>query len=104
SERILSARGRVVLGQLATVRAANERFLTRPGQHDPSHTAIIPNVMKRRTPLFPAGHIQRIEPLWPVDGDVGDGVFLFEEDVGEGHKFKITGDDCVADSMASSSA
>src|SRR5258708_17592201 len=48
--------------------------------------------MKRRSQLFHRGHIQRIEHLRPVHGDAGDGVFLFEEDVGEGHgvlKFSV---------------
>ena len=46
--RVLFARDRVVLGQLANVRAGNERLLTRPGQDDHSHAGIILNVMKRR--------------------------------------------------------
>ena len=75
-----------MLGQLANVRAGNERLLARPGQDNHAHPGIILNLMKRRAQLFHRGHIQRVKHLRPVHGDVGNGVFLFEENVGEGHR------------------
>src|SRR6266699_2820013 len=86
--RVLLARDRVVLRQLANVRSSNKCLLARPGQDDYADIGmgITLNGMKRRPQLFHGRHIQCIEHLRPVHSDISNRVFLFDEDVGEGHK------------------
>ena len=78
-----------MLGQLADVRAGDERLLARSGQDDHAYDGIVLDVMKRSAQLLHGGHVERVENFGTVDGDVGNRVFLFEQNVGEGHKFAL---------------
>src|ERR1700683_4135994 len=84
--RILLAGNRIVLRQLGNIRSRNERLLARAGKNDDTNRRVILDVMKRRPQLLHGGHVQRVQNLRPVDGDVGNRVFLFEENVFEVHK------------------
>ena len=76
--RVFLGRNRRVLRQLADVGARDEGLLARAGEDDDAHLGIVLGSGERLLDLLHGGHIQRIEHLGPVDGDVGDLVFLFD--------------------------
>src|SRR5450755_4938360 len=78
-----------MLGQLADVGPRNKRLLAGPGKDDDANRLVILNVMKRRPQLLHGRHVERVEHLRPVDGDVSDRVFLFEKYIFAGHEIKI---------------
>src|SRR5450631_366291 len=78
-----------MLGQLADVGPRNKRLLAGPGKDDDANRLVILNVMKRRPQLLHGRHVERIEHLRPVDGDVSNRVFLFEKYVFEVHKSSL---------------
>src|ERR1019366_2427450 len=87
---ILLAGHRVLLRQLANIRARNKSLLARAGQDGHADRGVGLNVGERRPQLFHSGHVERVQHLRTVDGDVGDGVFLFEENVFVVHRIRIT--------------
>src|ERR1035437_6771417 len=87
---ILLAGHRVLLRQLANIRACNKSLLARAGQDGHADRGVGLNVGERRPQLFHSGHVERVQHLGAVDGDVGDGVFLSEKNVVVVHRIRIT--------------
>src|SRR5262249_33815991 len=86
SVRVFFAADCVVFRQLADIGTGDECLFARTGHDCDSHGRIILDVGERSAQLFHRGHIERVENLWTIDGDVRDGVFLFEENVFECHE------------------
>ena len=82
---ILLAHHRVMVGQLANVRSRNERLVALPGKYDHADAFIVLDIVERRPQLFHGRQVERVEHFRPVHGDVGNRVFLFDEDVFEVH-------------------
>jgi hypothetical protein len=88
--RVLLAADRIVLRQFADVGPGDEGFLPSPREDHDADGFVVFDVVKRRPQLFHRGHVERIEHLRPVHGDISDGVFLFENDVFEVHVIRLT--------------
>src|SRR5206468_9735291 len=73
--RVLLRLHGIVLLQLANVRARNKRLFSGPGKNHDTNFAIVFELREHAAQFAHGGHVQRIENLWPVDGDVGDLVF-----------------------------
>jgi hypothetical protein len=71
----------VLLGKLADVSPGDEGFFTRAGKDGDANVGIVLGVCERSAQFFHGGHVERIEDFGPVDGDVSDRVFLFEENI-----------------------
>src|SRR4029077_216275 len=84
--RIFLPGNRVLFRQFTYIGAGNECLLTGTGEDDDTNCGVVLDVMKRSPQFFHGGHVERIEDLRAVDGDVSDGVFLFEKYVFEVHK------------------
>ncbi len=83
---VLLGRHRRLLRQLANVGARDECLLARAGQDGNADLGVIFNGREGVFELLHGGHVQRVEHLRPVNGDVGNLVLLFELDVLEvGH-------------------
>ena len=81
--RVFFSADRIMLGQFANVRTRDERLLARAREDDDTNRRVILDVMKRRPQLLHGSHVQRIQHLRPVHGDVGNRVFLFQKNVFE---------------------
>ena len=88
---ILLAPHRVMSGQLANVRPRNECLFACSGKYDHADAFIVLDIVERRPQLFHGRQVERVEHFRPVHCDVGNGVFLFDEDVFEVHKFGSPG-------------
>ena len=86
--RVGLGRDRRVLRQLADVGAGDEGLLARAGEDDDANVGIVLGRGEGLLDLLHGGHVQRVEHLGPVDGDVGDVVLRFGFNVLEvGHEF-----------------
>src|SRR6266446_9000832 len=84
--RVLLARDSIVLGQLADVRPCDKRLFARARKNHYADRRVVLDVMECRAQFLHAGHIERIEHLRAVDGDVSDCVLLLKQNVFVGHK------------------
>src|SRR5690349_5179329 len=77
--------------QLADVRTSHKRFFscTREDQH--AHRRVIARVEQRMPQFFDGLAVQRIQHLRPVEGDVGNPVFLLVQNVLVAHFFPLPG-------------
>src|SRR5579864_5920877 len=87
--RILLGRDGIVLGQFANVGSGNKRLVTRANHDNHADDGIVLDVVKRRPQFFHGCHVERVQHLGTVDGDVSNGISLFEEYVLEVHKFTL---------------
>src|SRR5216684_640239 len=85
--RVLLARNRIMLGQFADVRSRDKRLLARPGENRYANRGIVLDIGKRQAQFLHGGHVERIQHLRPVHGDVSNRVFLFVKNVFGVHKF-----------------
>ena len=87
--RVLLGRDGVVLRQFADVGAGDESLFARAGEDGNANRGVVLDVDEGGAQFFHGRHVERVEHLGAVDSDVGDGVFLFEENVFEGHKIRF---------------
>src|SRR5579863_10118902 len=92
--RILLARDRIMLGQLANVSSGDKRLFARAGHNDNANRRIILNVMKRRPQLLHGSHVECVQNLGAVDGYVSNRVFLFQKYVFEVHRSSLNKFEC----------
>ncbi len=72
-----------MLRQLANIGTRNERLLTRAGQNDDANCGVVLDRRECVPQVMHGVHVQRIQHLRPVDGDVGNLVLNFKQDVSE---------------------
>jgi hypothetical protein len=68
----------IVLLQLVDVRARDKGFLPCPGQDGHAHFCVIFDLCEHIAQLAHGLHVQCVEHLGTINGDVGDGVFLLD--------------------------
>src|ERR1700674_5154627 len=88
--RVLFARDRIMLSQFADIGACDKSLLAGASHDDHSNGGIVLDVMKRRPQLFHGGHVERVQYLGPVDGDVRNRAFFLEKNVFKVHEFQPT--------------
>src|SRR5882724_2691581 len=84
--RVFLARNGIVLGQFADVRPCDKRLFARAGKNHYADRSVALDVMECRAQFLHGRHVERIEHLRTVDSDVGNCVFLFNQNVFVGHK------------------
>jgi hypothetical protein len=76
---------RIIFLQLIDVGACNKRLLTRAGENCHADFRIVFDLRKHFTQLAHGLHVERVQDLGAVDGDVGDLIFLLDFNVFVGH-------------------
>src|SRR5438093_10923106 len=93
---------RCLQGQFADVRASHERLFSCAREDQRAHRRVIASVEQRMPQFFDGLAVQRIQHLRPVEGDVGNPVFLLVQNVLVAHFFPLLGLALLSVSSASS--
>src|SRR6266567_1370657 len=72
---------RRLLRQFADIGSGLERFFARPGQDQHAHARVLPRVQQCVMQLLDRLAVQRIQHLWPVEGNVRNPLFPFIEQI-----------------------
>src|SRR6266436_409109 len=72
-------------------RARHERFFARAGKNQHAHTLIVTRVKQSMLQLFHRLAVQRIQHLRPIEGNVGNPIFLIIQNVLVSHLSPLFG-------------
>src|ERR1700686_2362702 len=75
-----------MLSQFSDIGARDKSLITSAGHDHHADAGFFLDVMESGAQVFHRGHVERIEHLWPVDGDVGNRALFLEKNVFKVHK------------------